>query len=566
MSAALIVILLTGCSDDVIEGGQDKPDLNPTIAFTPMEIMAVSATRGSQTSKEAITEYGMSSSIYPAANSYTSAGCGSYWFNEVIDAATGNSRHYWPGANYRVSFFAYAPYGLSALYPTSRSTTGYPVYSYTVPSAIANQADFITANVTDHSGAGITDPVPLTFSHQCTDIRFNVYNQGSDAITVHSISICGVKFSGTFCQSNNPKWMLNATVNSTSVNPFTLTLGTSIAADATVDVTGTTNHFIMLPQTVPSGTAIFDVDATVSGTRKHYYHTLSSDLTLLAEKSYNFRLTLGEASMLVDEDTEITPWEVETKYLAITGISIASNTFTQPTVNDGDVLAVNDWEKIPRYLQFKAVNAGTFQFSKSGLSYSTDMGQTWTALAANTATPTIAANSYIFWKNNSTMIPTETEGIGTFTATGTFDVYGNIMSLLYGDNGDEQMSLSTYSYAFTNLFKDNTYLRKALYMTMPATTLSEKCYNGMFSGCTSMTNAPVLPASTLATQCYNEMFKGCSSLAYIKAMFLTTPHDNYTFDWVNGVAADGIFVKNSSAAWNVTGDNGIPSNWTIETE
>ncbi len=136
--------------------------------------------------------------------------------------------------------------------------------------------------------------------------------------------------------------MLNPTVNSTSVNPFMLTLGTSIAAEATVDVTGTTNHFIMLPQTVPSGTAIFDVDATVSGTRKHYYHTLSTDLTLLAEKSYNFRLTLGEASMLVDEDTDIQDWEVETKYLTVGSIGTTS-TWAQPAVNDGQVFGVDNW-------------------------------------------------------------------------------------------------------------------------------------------------------------------------------------------------------------------------------
>jgi len=35
---------------------------------------------------------------------------------------------------------------------------------------------------------------------------------------------------------------------------------------------------------------------------------------------------------------------------------------------------------------------------------------------------------------------------------------------------------------------------------------------------------------------------------------------------VSGVAATGTFVKNSSATWNVTGVNGVPSGWTIETE
>jgi len=61
------------------------------------------------------------------------------------------------------------------------------------------------------------------------------------------------------------------------------------------------------------------------------------------------------------------------------------------------------------------------------------------------------------------------------------------------------------------------------------------------------------------------MFNGCTKLNYIKAMFITTPSNTYTSAWVNGVSATGTFVKNSAAAWNVTGTNGIPSGWTVQT-
>ena len=341
LMAALIVATFTACSNymDDEEKGRKTPD--SYISFTPMEIQTIGVTRGAQTTTATITEYGVSSSIYPAANSYTSAGCGSYWFNEKVDAASGNSGHYWPGADYRVSFFAYAPYGLAALAPRSKNDFGHPVYQYTVPSAIVNQADFITAVVLDHSGEAETEPIPLTFEHQCTDIRFNIYNQGSDAITVHSIAMNGLKYSGT---NTNGVWTLNPSVNSTSVNPFLLSLGTAIAGEATVDVTGTSNHFIMLPQTVASGTQVFDVDATVSGVRKHYYHTLTSDLVLQKGKSYTFKLTLGEGALIVDTETDIQDWEVEVKYLSIGGVS-TSNTWTQPGVNDGQSIGVEDWEE-----------------------------------------------------------------------------------------------------------------------------------------------------------------------------------------------------------------------------
>jgi hypothetical protein len=47
---------------------------------------------------------------------------------------------------------------------------------------------------------------------------------------------------------------------------------------------------------------------------------------------------------------------------------------------------------------------------------------------------------------------------------------------------------------------------------LPATTLAEGCYSYMFSGCTSLTQAPELPATTLNGYCYNSMFKGCTGL------------------------------------------------------
>jgi hypothetical protein len=80
-----------------------------------------------------------------------------------------------------------------------------------------------------------------------------------------------------------------------------------------------------------------------------------------------------------------------------------------------------------------------------------------------------------------------------------------------------------------------------------------------------LTNAPELPATTLAEYCYEYMFANCSKLNYIKAMFITTPSEEYTGFWVDGVSSTGTFVKNVAATWDVTGSNGIPSGWTVET-
>ena len=96
--------------------------------------------------------------------------------------------------------------------------------------------------------------------------------------------------------------------------------------------------------------------------------------------------------------------------------------------------------------------------------------------------------------------------------------------------------------------------------------LARYCYFGMFSGCTSLTKAPVLPAKYLNDRCYYAMFRGCTSLNFITALFISYPYGEITFDWLYGVATTGIFVKSKDATWDVRGGNGIPEGWTVEIE
>jgi hypothetical protein len=93
--------------------------------------------------------------------------------------------------------------------------------------------------------------------------------------------------------------------------------------------------------------------------------------------------------------------------------------------------------------------------------------------------------------------------------------------------------------------------------------------DSMFYGCSSLTKSPDLPATTftknVTNNCYIQMFMNCTSLNSIKAMFISKPESTYTKDWVKSVASTGTFVKNSAATWNVSGVNGVPTGWTVET-
>lgn len=99
---------------------------------------------------------------------------------------------------------------------------------------------------------------------------------------------------------------------------------------------------------------------------------------------------------------------------------------------------------------------------------------------------------------------------------------------------------------------------------LPATELAQSCYAYMFDTCKSLVKAPDLPATTLVKSCYNGMFYLCWNLNYIKAMFTTTPSDTYTECWVCLAGSTGTFVKNKDATWDVTGNNGVPSGWTVQ--
>lgn len=176
------------------------------------------------------------------------------------------------------------------------------------------------------------------------------------------------------------------------------------------------------------------------------------------------------------------------------------------------------------YLTFRALEDGTFSaihINPNILYYSLDSGTTWSSLAESANTPTVASGETILWKGTMTA-QTGYFGIGTFSSSGRFDVEGNAMSLLYGDNFSGKTTFSGDGY-FAIMFKGCTNLLSAENLILQATTLTSSCYYQMFSGCTSLTTAPsVLPATTLAYGCYRSMFQGCSSLTTAPELHATT--------------------------------------------
>lgn len=109
------------------------------------------------------------------------------------------------------------------------------------------------------------------------------------------------------------------------------------------------------------------------------------------------------------------------------------------------------------------------------------------------------------------------------------EVYGNIMSLLGPDFATNTTLPSNNTFAY--LFSDQTHLKNNAEeaLILPATTLTEGCYRGLFKGCTGLGRVVVNATNISATNCLK--------------------------DWVNGIAGAGFgLVTPNPKQWKM-GDN-----------
>ena len=262
----------------------------------------------------------------------------------------------------------------------------------------------------------------------------------------------------------------------------------------------------------------------------------------------------------------------------------------------------------------------------SSISYSTDNGVTWNTTTVDNTTQAISVTlnngQKAMWKGLGLCMASgynnETQW-SIFTGTKQHIVYGNIASLLFGDDFTGQFVLpagTNNGRNYQSLFRGNAYLVSAENLVIPFTTLqnncyasmfqsctsltvgpelpamsmtqycyssmfrycgslisapvlpsltmSYACYSSMFQGCTSLPQSPELPAPTLVSTCYQAMFSGCSSLSEVTCLATNVSATNCTANWLNGVASTGTFHKaTGSVNWN-SGSSGIPSGWNVE--
>ena len=178
-------------------------------------------------------------------------------------------------------------------------------------------------------------------------------------------------------------------------------------------------------------------------------------------------------------------------------------------------------------------------------------------------TVTIPANGKLYLKATADAWGASTYSSNSIKCSGNYNIGGNIMSLLYGDNHQEYTSFSS-KFNLCRLFYNNTNLVNAENLILPATTLTESCYYRMFYNCSALTTAPALPATTLVSNCYNNMFGDCTNLNSVTTYATDISAINCLNNWLAAVSATGDFYNLGGATYP-SGVSGIPSGWTIHT-
>lgn len=182
---------------------------------------------------------------------------------------------------------------------------------------------------------------------------------------------------------------------------------------------------------------------------------------------------------------------------------------------------------------------------------STDSGFTWTsftiAKGATANVATINSGDTVIIRGINTTLGNEYNYGHFFRATGNYEVYGNVMSLI--TNSKTNMDFSTgATFCFAQLFSGSTNLVNAENLIINPTSMLVGAFNGMFRGCTALVKAPELPCPYTNNQCYSSMFEGCTALSQPPSTLSATSFTNNCYQRMFCMNRDG----KSSAAMTYT--------------
>lgn len=295
--------------------------------------------------------------------------------------------------------------------------------------------------------------------------------------------------------------------------------------------------------------------------------------------------------------------------------------------SEPDPVPIPTIQKSYFYIENRDNSANTITITRTGADFpssyivyeSTDE-ENWTPLTtgSRTITTTIPASSKKYFKHSGTFSVNDEYKPTTISSSGYINIGGNLLSMEYGDDFvDGKVKTYGNNYTYFKMFYGNTKLVDASNFILTDTSgggygyasmfsgctaltsigklpqaISDRAFQGMFEGCSSLVNVPDIEISEnsvgLNNRAYNNTFMNCTSLesivlkgnpayrgSYVFAnMFfgcsklksvtclLASPRSSQMQNWLGNVSATGTFTKNPSATWD-SGMSGIPEGWTV---
>ena len=239
-------------------------------SFSKGEDAAARMTRAARVSAENMYDhFGVSAYAY-TGDWDESRTTPSYFYNATATRSgsdyTLSSAYYWPGASYKMRFFAYAPKENARYVFSGQGQAGSPRISVTVPEEVGQQEDLLVARSAELNGNSNT-AVALTFNHALTAVRFVCGNDMRGG-TVKQVRLKNVYSKGIY-NMGTQSWS-----NVGSPATFSQTLDKVTTGTADEALTSEAQTFMMLPQRLPEGAQIevLFTDDT------HTDHTLTADI------------------------------------------------------------------------------------------------------------------------------------------------------------------------------------------------------------------------------------------------------------------------------------------------
>ena len=309
-------------------------------------------------------------------------------------------------------------------------------------------------------------------------------------------------------------------------------------------------YALIKPCAAQSSATFLSLDVA-EGASKTTTETLAGIPALAAGKSYTYKLTVGKNK------------------IAVSGITVAP--WNTGTITD------NGKAIYTPYVTFKANGEQKFMmnaannYTITGLQYSVNNGK-WQDVVKGKGVTFGGTHGDLRLRGtntNGTAINVSQNSNITFTnRTVNVACTGDIRTLL---NWEKYKTVDTKNAKFCYLFDGCSVLTSA--PELPATTLAEDCYHGMFWYCTNLESAPELPATTLMKNCYNLMFGYCEKLSTVTMLAPSTEitgKDNCVYKWLEfaGTKASSRILKVKDVdAYNALEKGGyLPVNWKIGAE